>query len=79
MEQFMRRWVGVIILIFGIATVIMGVLLLGIQREIAVGVITIVIGFAFILTGVAVNGISSGMNQIGDVLTQIMKGLQSRQ
>lgn len=81
MQEFMRRWTGVIVLILGIGVAGLGIVALVVPSGGGVisGIVSIVAGLAIILAGLAINGISDGMNQIGDVLGQIMKGLQARQ
>lgn len=80
MQDFMRRWTGVIVLILGVGILVLGILsvLQASGFGMAGGIASIVAGVAIILAGVAINGISNGMKQIGDVLAQIMKGLQAR-
>jgi hypothetical protein len=86
MQEFMRRWTGVIIIIIGAIVIIMGIgqsLVLP-KSIIDTGILklqcitSIIIGLALVLAGVAINGISVGMSQLGGALTEIVKGLQAR-
>ncbi len=80
MQEFMRKWTGIFVLVLGVVTSILGILSLfnsvTQQLFLAVGVLTG--GVAVVFTGLAIHGMTDGMNQIGDVLTQIIKGLQER-
>ncbi len=80
MQEFMRRWTGVIVLVLGIGVTGLGIVGLVVWPSggLISGIIDIVAGLAIILAGLAIHGISGGMNQIGDVLAQIIKGLQER-
>ena len=80
MQEFMRKWTGIIVLVLGIITLILGIpsLFKSVTQHLflAVGVLTG--GVAVVFAGLAIHGMTDGMNQIGDVLTQIIKGLQER-
>lgn len=80
MQDFMRKWTGVIVLILGICVLGFSVVALVLfpGEGVLLEIIAVITGLAIIFTGLAIHGMTDGMNQIGDVLAQIMKGLQER-